>query len=199
MIPPKQSATQLRRNMMQAKGSPDKHMHMDPAQLRLIPGQRRAQSARQELTKQKLDTSTVPESLGELIGWCVAQDFYAALRKHNDPNDDYRLPLFPHLSLVATSNRTSGYPHQFVCAMVSDECHLRTRNWMGSAAEWGCNDWILSRCRGYDQARLLLNGQRKPSRMLVLHSTSNGGRAHVHSNISRNGASCPRPLLSQFG
>ena len=67
-------------------------MHMDPAQLCLI--QRRVQSARQELTKQKLDTATVPESSGELIGWCAAQDFYAALRQHNDPNDDYCLPLF---------------------------------------------------------------------------------------------------------
>jgi hypothetical protein len=92
MIAPKQSATQLRRNMMQAKGSQHKHMHMDPVQLRLI--QRRVQSARQELTKQKLDTSTVQESLGELIGWCAAQDFYAALGKHNVPNDDYCLPLF---------------------------------------------------------------------------------------------------------
>jgi hypothetical protein len=83
LIAPKQSATQLRRNLMQAKGSPDKHMHMDPAQLRLI--QRSVQSARQELTKQKLDTSIVLKSLGELIGWCAAQGFYAALRKHNDP------------------------------------------------------------------------------------------------------------------
>ncbi len=65
---------------------------MNPAQLCLI--QRRVQSARQELTKQKLDTSILQESLGELIGWCAAQDFYAALRKHNDPNDDYCLPLF---------------------------------------------------------------------------------------------------------
>ncbi len=32
--------------------------------------------------------------MGEFIGWCEAQDFYAALRKHNDPNDDYCLPLF---------------------------------------------------------------------------------------------------------
>ncbi len=54
---------------MQAKGSPDKHLHMDPAQLWLI--QRRVQSARQELTKQKLDTATIPESLGKLIGWCA--------------------------------------------------------------------------------------------------------------------------------
>ncbi len=92
MIAPKQSAIQHRRNMVQAKGSPDKQMHMNPAQLRLI--QRRVQSARMDLTKQKLDNSTVPESLGELIGWCAAQDFYAALGKHNDLNDDYCLPLF---------------------------------------------------------------------------------------------------------
>ncbi len=81
---------------MQAMGSLDKRMHMDPAQLRLF--QRSVQSARQGLTRQKLDTATVPESLGQLIGWCVAQDFYAALRKHNDPNDDYCLPFFLHLS-----------------------------------------------------------------------------------------------------
>jgi hypothetical protein len=46
---------------------------MDLAPLRLI--QRRIQSARQDLTKQKVDTSTVPESLGELVQWCAAQDF----------------------------------------------------------------------------------------------------------------------------
>jgi hypothetical protein len=92
MIAPKQSATQLRRNLMQAKGSPEQHKRMDPAQLRLI--QRRVQAARQKLTKQKLDTSTVPESLGEIIGWCATQDFHAALRKHNDPADEYCLPLF---------------------------------------------------------------------------------------------------------
>ena len=92
MIAPKQSATQLRRNLMQAKGSPDKPLHMDPAQLLLI--QRRVRSASQELTKQKLDTATVPESLGKLIRWCADHDFHAALAKHNDPNDDYCLPLF---------------------------------------------------------------------------------------------------------
>ncbi len=58
---------------------------MDPAQLRLV--QRRVRSARQELTKQELDTATVPESLGELIGWFAEHDFHAALDKHNDPND----------------------------------------------------------------------------------------------------------------
>jgi hypothetical protein len=47
---------------MQAKGSPEQHKHMDPAQLRLI--QRRVQTAWLELTIQKLDTATVPESLG---------------------------------------------------------------------------------------------------------------------------------------
>jgi hypothetical protein len=95
MVAPKQSATQLRRNLMQTKGSrlsPEQHKHMDPAQLLLI--QRRVQTALQDLTKQKLDTSTVPESLGELVGWWETQDFYAALRKHNDPADEYCLPLF---------------------------------------------------------------------------------------------------------
>jgi hypothetical protein len=92
MIAPKKSAIQLRRNLMQAKGSPNKHMNMDPAQVRLT--QCRVQSASQELTKQKLDTATVPESLGELIRWCAAQNFYAALRQHNDQNDAYFLPLF---------------------------------------------------------------------------------------------------------
>ena len=43
---------------------------------------------------QKLAAAAVPESLGELIGWCETNDFYAALRKHNDPADEYCLPLF---------------------------------------------------------------------------------------------------------
>ena len=68
MVAPKQSATQLRRNLMQAKGSTDQHTHMEPSQLRLI--QRRVQTARQELTKQKLAVETVPEALSELTGWC---------------------------------------------------------------------------------------------------------------------------------
>ena len=62
MVGPKQSAMQLRRNLMHAKGSPDQHKHMEPYQLCLI--QRRIQSARQELTKQKLAVATVPETLG---------------------------------------------------------------------------------------------------------------------------------------
>ncbi len=66
MIAPKQSVTLLRHNLMQAKGSPEQHKHMDRAQLRLI--QRRVQTAQQEFTKRKLDTLAVPESLGELIG-----------------------------------------------------------------------------------------------------------------------------------
>jgi hypothetical protein len=46
MIAPKQSTTQLRRNLMQAKGSPEQHKHMDPEQLRLI--QRSVQTALQD-------------------------------------------------------------------------------------------------------------------------------------------------------
>ncbi len=71
---------------MKTKGSLEQYEHMDPAQLRLI--QRRVQTARLELTKQKLDTATVPESLGKLTVWCATQDFYAALRQHNDPADE---------------------------------------------------------------------------------------------------------------
>ena len=77
---------------MQVKGSPEQHKRMDPFQLRII--QRCVQTARQELTKQKLAATIVPESLGELIGWRETQDLYAALRKHNDPADEYCLPLF---------------------------------------------------------------------------------------------------------
>ncbi len=38
MITLKQSATQLHSNLMQAKGSPEQHKHIDPAQLHLIQG-----------------------------------------------------------------------------------------------------------------------------------------------------------------
>ena len=92
MVAPKQSAAVLRRNLMRAKGSPEQHKHMDPSQLRCI--QRRVQTSRKILTQQKLAAASVPESIGELIGWCETHDFYAALRKHNDPADDYCLPLF---------------------------------------------------------------------------------------------------------
>ena len=88
MVAPKRSATQLRRNLMQAKGSPEQHKHMHPSQLCLI--QRLVQTAWQVLTKQKLAVATFPET----FGWCETQIFYAVLRKHNDPDDEYCLPLF---------------------------------------------------------------------------------------------------------
>ena len=92
MVAPKQSATVLRRNLMHAKGSPEQHKHMHPSQLRCI--QRRVQTSRKNLTQQNLAAASVPESIGELIGWCETKDFYAALRKHTDPAYEYCLPLF---------------------------------------------------------------------------------------------------------
>jgi hypothetical protein len=65
---------------------------MDSAQLRLI--QRRVHIAQLDLTKQKFDTSSIPECLGELVGLCATEDFFASLRKHNDLDDDHCLPLF---------------------------------------------------------------------------------------------------------
>ena len=41
---------------------------MDPTQLHVV--QRRVQIARQELIKQKLAIASVPESFGELFGFC---------------------------------------------------------------------------------------------------------------------------------
>ena len=92
LVAPSQSAAVLRRNLMQAQGSPEQHKHMDPSQLRVI--QRRVCSARQELVKQKLAAASVPETYGELVGWCEKQDFHAALKRHNDPDDEYCMPLF---------------------------------------------------------------------------------------------------------
>ena len=77
---------------MQAQGSPEQYKHIDPTQLRCV--QRCVRTARQHLTLQKLAASTVPESLGELIGWCETNDFHAAVPRHNDPADEYCLPLF---------------------------------------------------------------------------------------------------------
>ena len=92
IVAPKQSAAVLRRNMMHIQGSPEQHKHIDPAKLRCV--QRCVHTARQNLTKQKLAAATVPESLGELIEWCETNDFHAALLRHNDPADEYCLPLF---------------------------------------------------------------------------------------------------------
>ena len=44
MVAPKQSAAALRRNLMHAKGSPDKHKHIPPSQLSCT--QRRVQTSR---------------------------------------------------------------------------------------------------------------------------------------------------------
>jgi hypothetical protein len=98
MIAPKQSATKLRSNLMQAKGSPEKHKHMDPVLLRLI--QRSVQTALQELTKQKLVPKAWVSSLG------------GVRRKSSMPpcTSTTILPMsiashcLPHLSLVMTSN-----------------------------------------------------------------------------------------------
>ena len=58
IVAPKQSAAVLRRNLMQAQGSPEQYKHMDLSQLRVI--QRRVYTARQELIKQKLAAASVP-------------------------------------------------------------------------------------------------------------------------------------------
>ena len=65
---------------------------MPPSMLRCI--QRRVKSARDQLTEQQLDTSTIPESLGDLIEWCKDNDFFVALKRHDDPNDPYCIPLY---------------------------------------------------------------------------------------------------------
>ena len=44
--------------------------------------------------QQKLGAASVPETIGELIAWCETNDFHAAVRKHNDPADEYCLPLY---------------------------------------------------------------------------------------------------------
>ena len=62
VIAPNQSGTQLRRNLCQAKGSPESYKHMPPSMIRTI--QRRVKTARGQLTMQQLDASAVPESLG---------------------------------------------------------------------------------------------------------------------------------------
>ena len=54
---------------------------------------RRVQTARDQLTIQQLDTTIVPESLGDLIDWCKKHDFYNALQHHNDSEDSYCIPL----------------------------------------------------------------------------------------------------------
>ncbi len=55
--------------------------------------QRRVRTARDQLTKQVLEVEKIPESLGELIGWCEKNDYYA-LALHNDPTDSFCMPLF---------------------------------------------------------------------------------------------------------
>ena len=77
---------------MSSQSSPDKYKHMPPSMLRCI--QLRVKSARDQLTEQQLDTSSIPESLGDIIEWCKEHEFYAALKRHDDPNDPYCMPLY---------------------------------------------------------------------------------------------------------
>ena len=85
VIAPNQSATKLRRNLFQAKCSPESYTHMPPSILRSI--QLRVKTARDQLTVQQLDTTVVPESLGDLSEWRKQQNLYKALQRHNDPDD----------------------------------------------------------------------------------------------------------------
>ena len=55
---------------------------------------RRVKTARDQLTVQQLDTSVVPESLGELSEWCKEQDFHKALQRHNDLDNPHCIPLY---------------------------------------------------------------------------------------------------------
>ena len=91
IIAPNQSGTKLRRNLCQTKGSPESYKHMKPSMLRCI--QRRVKTARDQLTMQQMDTSAVPESLGDLIEWCKEHDLFKAVQRHNDPHSPYCLPL----------------------------------------------------------------------------------------------------------
>ena len=85
-VAPKQSATQLRRNLKHVQGSPEQDKHISPSKLRCV--QRCVWSARKNLLQQKLAADSVPKTIGELIAWCETNDFFAAVRKHNDPADE---------------------------------------------------------------------------------------------------------------
>ena len=83
MVALKQSATVLRRNLMQAQGSLEQDKHMSPSKLRCIQRHHDVHTARKTLTQQKLAAASVPEFIGELIAWCETNDFFAAVRRHN--------------------------------------------------------------------------------------------------------------------
>ena len=79
---------------------------------------RRVKTARDQLTMQQLDTTDVPESLSDLIEWCKKHDFNDALRRHNDPEDSYCIPLYtafvigfdikPERQLIQSTSQISG-------------------------------------------------------------------------------------------
>jgi hypothetical protein len=89
IIAPNQSAAKLHRNLLQS-ASPEKHM--PSTQLRSI--QRRVRKTRELLTIQQMSVAgKVPESIGQLAEWCELNFLSRALLRHNDPSDDYSLPL----------------------------------------------------------------------------------------------------------
>ncbi len=100
MIAPKQSATVLRRNLMQANGSPEQQKHVDPPQLRLI--QRHVQSVWQELTKRNLDVETVPETLGELAACCTTQDIPIGTVPHYEDIQQVAVCSLPNSKAVCS-------------------------------------------------------------------------------------------------
>ncbi len=114
----------------------------------------------------------MPESLGELLVWCKMQDVYATLRKHNNLDDEYCLPLFSVLvigrdinlkgkSFISTSTR-SGACCKTACSM---EC--------GWVLWLNYDGTFRFCCAAIDMivVLLLLYGWDQPSNMLVLHQT----------------------------
>ena len=123
IIAPNQSGTKLRRYLCQTRGSPESYKHMKPSMLRCI--QRRVKTARDQLTMQQMDTSAVPESLGDLTEWCKERDFYKAVQRHNDPLVPYCLPLNTAFVIGFDIKQERQVIHQLCKYMVPTQCGPR--------------------------------------------------------------------------
>ena len=113
MVAPGQSATTLRRNRMQAQGSPEQHKHISPSKLRCI--QRCVHTERKNSTQQKLAAASVPESIGEQLRGARRMIFSPQCAGTTTRPMSIAFHFIPHLFLVVISKWkekpfTSAFP-----------------------------------------------------------------------------------------
>ena len=198
IIAPNQSALKLRRNLLNA--SPEKHI--DPELLRNM--QRRVRKARTELTLRELSVSgKVPESLGELTEWCESMSLELHLQRHNNPEDEYCLPLHQAFVLGHDIKSERGLIHFCLSSL-----HLSLNALRGIETGWGnqmngdasfgfCRVNVDMICLGFNSMGCV-NNHHLESRVLVYNSASFRRRIDIHRYILCTPKGCDITSQGQY-